>query len=150
MIFREECDIPPVDPIEPVLIVHKVDEIGVGGFVEQRYNYLAYRFERDDAVIYARAYLDEPGYVSVRPPATESTYGVPLDDVDAPTFHNDVMLYFARRFRVITAPHHQLGFQPIWVQKRPPHWPKNEPWGPEWIEDDTPAPTPPPPPRSAC
>lgn len=82
----------PPDPVEPVSIVHKVDEISVGGHLEARYNYLDYRFERDGAVVYARAYLDEPGCVSVQPPATESMHGVPLEDVEAPAFHNDVLL----------------------------------------------------------
>lgn len=151
MILRQECDVLPPDPIEPVAIVHKFDEISVGGRIQESYNYLDYRFERDGAVVHARVYLYEPGCVSVLPPATESMHGVRLDDVEAPAFHDDVLLYLARRFRVITAPHHQFGYRAIWIQKRPRDWPQDEPWGPEWIEDDTPAPkAPPPPPRSAC
>lgn len=65
------------DPIEPVAIVHKVDELSVGGHLEARYNYLDYRVERDGAVVYARAYFDEPGCVSVRPPITESAHHLP-------------------------------------------------------------------------
>lgn len=95
MILRQECDVLPPDPIEPVAIVHKVDEISVGGRIQESYNYLDYRFERDGAVVHARAYLYEPNCVSADLPATESSYGIRLDVIEAPDFYNDVMLYLA-------------------------------------------------------
>lgn len=47
------------DPIAPVSITHSVDEIRNDGRVEQHYNFLDYRFERDGFSVRARAYLDD-------------------------------------------------------------------------------------------
>lgn len=125
------------DPIEPVSIVHNVDEVGGGGGISERYNYLNYRFERDDVVVLARVYLYDLAGVSISPPATEPFPGGPHSSVEAPRFYDDVMLYLARRFRVISALTDEFGYQPVWIERRPRGWAPNAPWPPTFVDDES-------------
>lgn len=124
------------DPIEPASIVHNVDEVDGGGGISERYNYLNYRFERGDAVVLARVYLYDLAGVSIWPPATEPFPGGPHNPREAPELHNDVMLYLARRFRIISASTDEYGFQPIWIEMRPRGWPVGAPWPPSFVDDE--------------
>lgn len=79
------------DPIRPVSITHSVDEIRNEGRIEQKYNFLDYRFERDGFTVMARAYLDEIDEVTLHldPPPT---------GVEGERFVEDVMKYLGWRY----------------------------------------------------
>ena len=83
------------DPIEPTQIKHVVDEVWNGDRLEQRYNYLDYRFERDGVHCRARSYADDFGEVTLfgpfhGPDGTRTT--------SDPSLERDVRAYFSRRF----------------------------------------------------
>lgn len=132
----ELADPAPVDPNEPASIRHDCDETWVHGVLRDRYNFLSYRFERDGAAIYCRAYLDSPDEVSIDPPHVAGEDG--RCQADAPELERDVMLYLARRFRVITAPHPRFGYRPTWLAARPRGWPSDQPWPPGYDATEPP------------
>ncbi len=101
---------PDSDPILPMEIRHDVDEIIFDGEVEQNYNFLDYRFERQGAHCHARTYLDDVDTVSVNGPFSDRDSE---DEIDAPEFFEDVLSYLKRRFLIIDAPG-DSGYDTIW------------------------------------
>ena len=102
------------DPIEPVDIVHAVEEIIIQGVTEQKYNFIVYTFQHSDATMSARTYLDGIETVSIFGPfSNEGTQ----DSIEPPAFYNDVLLYLSRRFHFINALD-ATGYELIW-QSRP-------------------------------
>lgn len=86
------------DPITPIRIDHRVDEIWAderGGTLLERYNYLEYHFERGGQYRRARAYLDTSTSVTAYGPFSARRA---LSRIDAPEFEADVLSYLARRF----------------------------------------------------
>jgi hypothetical protein len=86
-----------VDPIQPIAIEHKCDDIFDGDKLEQAYNYIDYHFDCDGVYFWARTYLDDIGTVSLHGPfesrvTTKPTSG-PLDEA--------VLAYLKRRFRTV-------------------------------------------------
>ena len=90
---------PENDAITPTSIIHSVDEIRSDGEIEQKYNFLDYRFERDGFTARARSYLDDIETVSL---LLEPQPVGP----DGERFATDVKAYLAWRFAEVevTAP----------------------------------------------
>jgi hypothetical protein len=86
------------DPIQPLRIFHRVEEIRDGAELRERYNYIVYEFERDGLFATGRTYLDDIDTVSIYGPyaGRGSTR-----EVGAPAFEAAVMAYFQRRFNQI-------------------------------------------------
>lgn len=128
------------DPIEPVSVVHNVDEALQGGEPGFRYNYLVYRFVRDGAEMGARCYLDDAGEVSIHGPSVLNDGTGPLVSVEAPALRQAVLRYLTRRFNVITELSGDRGYEPIWIVKRPGWMSRDHPWPPGWrgLADKTP------------
>ena len=133
------------DPIEPVSITHKVDELWEDGRLSNRYNWLAYVFRLDGAEMMARCYLDDCREVSLYGASLVRDGNGPFVQVDAPVLRDLVIRYMTRRFHVITElpEDGEHGYQPIWIIARP-SWMKNEPWPPGWrgLEPDESPPLP--------
>lgn len=86
------------DRIEPVRILHSVDEIYADGEMEQEYNFLDYIFERDGVTFRARAYLDSVYQVALYGPFdAASEERIP----SAPEMKRDILGYLRRRFSEI-------------------------------------------------
>jgi hypothetical protein len=83
------------DHIEPTQIEHTIDEIWDGGRLEQRYNYLDYRFERGSAHCRARSYADDFGEVTLFGPF-HGPDGI--RKISDPALERDVIAYLGRRF----------------------------------------------------
>ena len=88
------------DPVVPVEIEHKVDELFTNGVLQQRYNFIDYHFEVDGAYCRARAYLDSIESVAIYGPFKARTS---LSPVESPQFLEDVLSYLKRRFHEIKA-----------------------------------------------
>ncbi len=121
------------DPIAPALIEHRRDEYG-GPFDQANYNYLTYWFVEGDALVTARAYFDDPWRVSVYAP---QALAPPLREVEAPALFDRVLLFLARRFKVIDMLGPE-GYRPIWMERRPPWWRTVEPPPPWWRAPEPP------------
>lgn len=85
------------DPIEPVSIVHHIDDdrdLDPQAF----YNFLDYVFERGGIQVIARAYLDEMSWV------TFMTDGPAATDAEG-QLRIDAAIYLARRYEQVTFLH---------------------------------------------
>jgi hypothetical protein len=91
----------PIDPISPVSIVHKVDDIIIDGVLEQSYNFLTYTFEGDGVRIEARTYLDAIHKATLYPPIAWPVGLGGIEFIEAPDLREAVIGYLRRRFRVI-------------------------------------------------
>ena len=88
------------DDIEPSSVEHKVDEVIIGGEIEQAYNYIEYWFESSAGRIRARAYLGPTGSVSIYPPIRQDSAGELIFGEDDRA-REAVIRYFSRRFTVV-------------------------------------------------
>lgn len=88
---------PNPDPIEPVSIVHHIDD-DRDLDPQAVYNFLDYIFERGGLRVIARAYLDEMRWV------TFMTDGPAANDAEA-QLRIDAAIYLARRFEQVTFLH---------------------------------------------
>ena len=84
------------DPIRPVEIEHAIDEVYDGDKLEQRYNFLDYHFERDEAYCRARSYADDFQTVTLFGPFENKGS---IQKVSRPDLERDVLRYLQRRFR---------------------------------------------------
>lgn len=100
------------DAIEPVEILHKVEEFIVDDHLEQRYNYYIYNFEKYDAYLHARAYFDDSGSVSIYGPFSDNKH---LNKTESPKLYNEVLAYLKRRFWKIDALGSN-GYITVWEQ----------------------------------
>lgn len=86
------------DPVTPVSIEHRCEEIIIGGEVEQHYNYLVYALAYEGRRYAARAYLDQIEEVSLYGP-----FGPEGDDKRLPgPIPEPVLAFFMRRYRTIS------------------------------------------------
>jgi hypothetical protein len=83
------------DPIQPVAIEHRCEELRHEGRLEQRYNCLSLR--SDDAYFWARAYLDEINTVSLFGPLESRASRRPTGGA----LSEAVLAYLRRRFRIV-------------------------------------------------
>lgn len=86
------------DPIKPVKIEHGFDVIVVEGELEQWYNFLWYRFERNGLAMTARSYLDEIETVSVFGPMKIENERDYVEDAEFIAMVTD---YFKKRYNQI-------------------------------------------------
>jgi hypothetical protein len=87
------------DPILPVRITHKSEQIRNGNTLEQNYNYLVYEFETEQHRYRARTYLNNIRTVAVYGPfAKDSASLVPLEAVE---IDQRVLAYLRRRYAEI-------------------------------------------------
>lgn len=100
------------DPIAPVRLEHRMDEVLVEGEPDQAYNYLAYRFERDGASVAVRVYMDEADRALLFPP--EPAGAMAERSPAAESLRQDVLCYLARRFRLIEELG-EAGYEPVWI-----------------------------------
>ncbi len=99
------------DPVLPVEIEHKVDEIIIEGEIVESYNFIDYWFEDPQGRARARVYLDNPLEATIYPPIAPGK--APALDVDWST--RDAMIsYLARRFLVVKALGPE-GLNAIWM-----------------------------------
>lgn len=66
--------------MEPYQIEHLVEVIGSDGQIDQIYNYLVYKFQDSSAYVWARAYLDDMGTVSIYGPFKSETDLTPVEN----------------------------------------------------------------------
>ena len=111
--WQENLAYVDTDDIAPILIRHHVDEVVSEGVVHQKYNYLLYRFERDDVYITARAYFDDVESVSLYGPF-KSDEGDGSIEVDDDKFFGLVLDYMKRRYVKITQLKTGEGYVAIW------------------------------------
>jgi hypothetical protein len=83
------------DPVGPVTMEHRCEELFSGDRLEQRYNYIVYHFDCDGAYFWARTYLDDVKTVSLFGPFENRTTMKPIDG----SFDAAVLAYLRRRFR---------------------------------------------------
>jgi hypothetical protein len=101
------------DPIQPVRIEHKVDEVVIDGVVEQSYNFIDYWFDDPAGQVRARTYLDTAHKVAIYPPIRA---GEPVEFRTEWQTRDAVVAYLARRFRVIEALG-ATGYEPIRTER---------------------------------
>lgn len=101
------------DPIDPIAIHHKIDELDPEDEPAVVYNYLVYEFERDGAVCKARAYLDMIEEVSIYGPFAGPD---DLRLIEAPEFKQDVLTYLKRRYAAIEELRED-GYHRIWERQ---------------------------------
>ena len=85
------------DPILPVAIEHRCEEIRDGSRLEQQYNYIDYHFESDGAYFWARTYLDQITVVSLFGPFDGRTTRRPTGGA----IPEAVLAYLRRRFPTV-------------------------------------------------
>lgn len=100
------------DPVAPVRLEHRMDEVMIGGEPDQAYNYLAYRFERDGAALAVRVYMDEADRALLSPPEPGGAMAEPTPAAER--LRQDVLCYLARRFRLIEELG-EAGYEPVWI-----------------------------------
>jgi hypothetical protein len=98
------------DPVVPVSIDHRCEEIFDSGKLDAKYDFIVYHFECDGAYVWARSYLDRTETVSV--------YG-PFESRDSlketgGKFNEAMLGYLRRRFKYIEAMVHGEGYVQIW------------------------------------
>jgi hypothetical protein len=86
----------PADSITPTEIEHSIDEVWIGGELQQRYNFLDYHFTQSGAYLRARAYLDQMDRVALFGPFEGRQI---LEPAVAPEALNAVLDYLHRRYR---------------------------------------------------
>jgi len=86
--------------MEPYQIEHLVDVLGSDGQIDQVYNYLVYRFQDNGAYIWARAYLDDIGTISIYGPFNSDT---DLTPVENSSLMNGVIDYMKIRYADLQA-----------------------------------------------
>ena len=102
-----------LDPIQPTLIEHKVDEIIIEGEIEQSYNFVDYWFDCAVGRMRARAYLDRAHEASIYPPML-MVHGKPPQFLEDWMTREAVIRYLSRRFLVIKELGPQ-GYEHIWM-----------------------------------
>lgn len=107
-----ELTIIETDAIEPAKILHRVKEIVIVDYLEQRYNYYIYYFEKYGAFLHARAYFENNGIVSIYGPFSDNKQ---IKKAEAPKLYNEVLAYMKRRFLRIEALGPQ-GYVTLWKQ----------------------------------
>jgi hypothetical protein len=96
------------DPILPVAIEHRCEEIRDGSRLEQQYNYIDYHFESDGAYFWARTYLDRITVISLFGPFDGRTTRRPTGGA----IPEAVLAYLRRRFPTVQTPK-EGGYAPI-------------------------------------
>jgi hypothetical protein len=101
------------DPIQPLRVEHKVDEIIIDGQIEQSYNLVIYTFDSPAGALNVRAYLDAAHEAVILPPFRAAPGQPPVIGEDWAT-RDAVIGFLARRFLVIK----ELGpsgYRVIWM-----------------------------------
>lgn len=83
------------DELAPVSIEHQVDEIWIEGRLEQRYNFIDYRFVVGEDRYRARTYLDDASEAAVFGPSDAAGQST------GETVDPRVLAYLRRRFAVL-------------------------------------------------
>lgn len=85
------------DPITPIQIEHRCEELFEGDRLIQIYNYIYYEFETTEHFYWARSYLEENNEVSIFGPFSKDDKRIA---VEAP-IDSGVISYFRRRYPIL-------------------------------------------------
>jgi hypothetical protein len=97
------------DEVVPTEIEHKCEELFVGHTCEQRYNYILYHFDCNDAYFWARTYIGEIDTVSVHGPFE----GRHIRNRISGPLNEGIFSYLKRRFRKIQTLRNG-GYMDVW------------------------------------